>query len=846
MSYSAVVLADSPIRYHRLGESSGASAIDAGSQLQNGTITSVSYGTAGLLVADSDTAMTFNGTSSYITLPATGLPTGAASWTMECWITTPNPLPTSLGTVMMMMGHETTGNGATLFLDAASGGKITVDAWSSTAVAWSTLPGVSTTYHVVATYDGTTLSLYVNGSLVNSATASFSLTYPDGAGGAIGATSGVTQDSRYAGVIDEVAIYSTALSATQVAAHYTAGTIGGIGGDPTVYGSAVADATLTTACDMANTTGGIEVAKTTTVNGGAGNDAEIWSKGTASSNAVSGIPTAPTGHGWIFYPGAGTFVLGNWSGIVALSTAVAVNPAVFTLRFFRLPAGVLANAVSIGSIPLSTSTAIATRTVYTFGATSEASFTTAANDGIYFDLWLNDSFGVFGDNPTVYLSTTSAVGVANDMQVTTANFVPASTAPYVPHQTLYTGRGIDSTIITQTALWYIGRGLNATLVTKYIARGLASTLITPITRAALSDTLAGVGTLSGSLAIIAWHMTDTLAGVGTLTGTAQLSTSLTSTLAGVGTLTGTLSLSTSLTNTLAGVGTLSETLSANTALAATFAGVGTLSGTAQLATALASTLTGVGTLNGTLSASGNVALTCTFAGVGTLSGTSALSTALTDTLAGVGTLAGTASLATALTDTLVGVGTLAGTTSLKTVLAITLVGVGTLSGTLSTTGGVSLSVTMVGVGTLAGTLTEKTALTTTLAGVGTLAGTLSANLTLPSVTLVGVGTLAGVASLSTALGCQLSGVGALSGVFSIRVALFLTCAGMGTLSGTLAVVGHPSHAQIMLQAARGTMMLHAARGKITVQAPRGTITLHASRGKTTLQSPRGTITLKGD
>ena len=78
---------------------------------------------------------------------------------------------------------------------------------------------VGSIYHVVGTYDGTTERLYINGVQVTSAaltgaitTSSNSLTI--GSGGAAG---------YFAGTIDDVAVYGTALSAARVASHYTAG-----------------------------------------------------------------------------------------------------------------------------------------------------------------------------------------------------------------------------------------------------------------------------------------------------------------------------------------------------------------------------------------------------------------------------------------------------------------------------------------------------------------------------------------------------------------------------------------------------------------------------------------------
>src|SRR5437667_11365518 len=90
MSYSSTVLAKSPIRYYRLGESSGTVATDSSSQAQNGTLTGggITLGQTGLLTGDSDTAALFSGTAGYITVPTTGFPSGAQAISLECWLST--------------------------------------------------------------------------------------------------------------------------------------------------------------------------------------------------------------------------------------------------------------------------------------------------------------------------------------------------------------------------------------------------------------------------------------------------------------------------------------------------------------------------------------------------------------------------------------------------------------------------------------------------------------------------------------------------------------------------------------------------------------------------------------
>lgn len=187
-----------------------------------------------------------------------------------------------------------------------------------------------------------------------------------------------------------------------------------------VYGSDVANGTLTTACTMPSTGGPGEQSATTVPPGGTGHDyAEVWSQGNPalpSGDVFASLPS-PQGNGWVYQPGSGTFATGNWSGSISVSFAVVDTGNTLTLRFYKYSSGTY---TSIGTITANVS--VTTRTTYSFAATSMSSVTFGSSDLLYVDLWLFDPTGPGGDNPTVYESTLSTVGVTNDVQVTTSNF----------------------------------------------------------------------------------------------------------------------------------------------------------------------------------------------------------------------------------------------------------------------------------------------------------------------------------------------------------------------------------------------------------------------------------------
>ncbi len=120
----------------------------------------------------------------------------------------------------------------------------------------ATVIAANTWYHFAATYDGTTMQVYLNGVLEGSTTKTVSgsaSSTPLKIGGQ------VFEPGAFTGLIDEVKIYSRALSASEVQANYDADPSAGGGGG----GPATTTATTTTTTTVPTTTTTTTVPTTT-------------------------------------------------------------------------------------------------------------------------------------------------------------------------------------------------------------------------------------------------------------------------------------------------------------------------------------------------------------------------------------------------------------------------------------------------------------------------------------------------------------------------------------------------------------------------------------------------------
>jgi len=216
--YATTVNALNPIAYWRLGESSGTTANDETGSYDGTYVNTPTLGTTGLIAGDDDTAVTFAAASSeHVT---TGTNVGdfdlADSFTLLAWIT---PALDSSDDAIIANAYSAAG----WELRVTSANKIRFilieDGGNYKGMDSSVLSG---SHFVAAVWNGSAISLYVDGSLDNATPVT---------GGTV--TTITTANPVYIardpngnyfdGVLDEVTVFDSALSSDDVADLWTAG-----------------------------------------------------------------------------------------------------------------------------------------------------------------------------------------------------------------------------------------------------------------------------------------------------------------------------------------------------------------------------------------------------------------------------------------------------------------------------------------------------------------------------------------------------------------------------------------------------------------------------------------------
>jgi hypothetical protein len=221
-AYSQVILSDDPASYWKLDEAAGTTATDSVGGL-NGTYTNgpVLNGTG---VKDANTAVSFDGVNDSVVVSDQYDFAGNAAFSVEFWMNR-----SASGSNQRIVSKErytsaSSWGGWEVMLGPTSAVHfLRMDGGSTSSAILTPVTATATWYHVVATYGSSTMRLYLNGTAVTPAVGSafaledstVPLTFAQMANNSL---------ARYfPGKIDEVAIYSRALTAQQVTDHYTAG-----------------------------------------------------------------------------------------------------------------------------------------------------------------------------------------------------------------------------------------------------------------------------------------------------------------------------------------------------------------------------------------------------------------------------------------------------------------------------------------------------------------------------------------------------------------------------------------------------------------------------------------------
>lgn len=207
------VLADTPIGYWKLDETSGTTAADSSGNGLDGTYTGTytlnQSGPAG-------TGAFQNSTTGHVLLPDNALYDIGDVGTVECWV---KRVTTSINTAIISFGSAGSFYirfGTTNALEFLKAGTALIV--TSTTV----ISDTTTWHHVAATKNGATSKLYIDGVDVTGTVTNATMTNV-ARDKAIGGSYQSAIQERQTTVFAHAAFYGTALSAARILAHYEAG-----------------------------------------------------------------------------------------------------------------------------------------------------------------------------------------------------------------------------------------------------------------------------------------------------------------------------------------------------------------------------------------------------------------------------------------------------------------------------------------------------------------------------------------------------------------------------------------------------------------------------------------------
>lgn len=240
VGYAQVILGDSPASYWRLGDLLANSSATDNAGTVTGTYSGqISRGMPGAVQGDQDSCTFFlNGRVDMGNVYAF---TGTTAFSVEFWAQV-HAIPGSPAVSPIVSYVFNDANGAQGWeLAITYGGAVEfyrfLNGSGDLAQTANNSVPIGQWIHIAGTYDGTTMRLYINGALISSIASSKSIVAGSGT------SFQIAHDNRgfnYSGMVDEVAVYTHVLTATQIQAHYNAATF--LTNAPT-YLAAISDGT---------------------------------------------------------------------------------------------------------------------------------------------------------------------------------------------------------------------------------------------------------------------------------------------------------------------------------------------------------------------------------------------------------------------------------------------------------------------------------------------------------------------------------------------------------------------------------------------------------------------------